>query len=58
MGLIPLFACVVPFSLFKVPLCALVGTFLDGVCPKDASNDAPNFGGDYVESQQSMIRIW
>jgi len=53
-----MFACVVPFSLFKVPLCALVGTFLDGVCPKDASNDAPGFGGDYVESQQSMIRIW
>jgi hypothetical protein len=37
---------------------ALIGTCLDGVRPKDASNDMPSFGGDYVEIQQFMIRIW
>ncbi len=55
---IPLFPCGVPVSLFRVPLCALASTCLDEVRLKDASNDAPSFGGDYVESQQFMIRIW
>ncbi len=26
--------------------------------PQDASNDTLGFGGDYVENQQFMIRIW
>jgi hypothetical protein len=30
-----------------MPLCALTCTCLDGVHPKDASNDALGFGGDY-----------
>jgi hypothetical protein len=47
----------VPLSLFGVPLCVLASICLDGVRHKDASNDAPSFGGDYVESQQFFIRI-
>jgi len=47
---IPLFRYGVPFSLFRVPLCALACTCLDGVHLKDASNDVLGFGGDFMES--------
>jgi hypothetical protein len=55
---IPLFPYGVSFSLSGVPLCALTCTCLDGVCLKDASNDMHGLRGDFVESQQFMIRIW
>jgi hypothetical protein len=48
----------VPFALFGVPLCVLTNACLDGVHPKDASNEALGFGGDSMENQQSMIKIW
>ncbi len=61
---IPLFPCGmffsmfgVSFSLIRVPLCTLVSACFDGVCPKDASNGMPLFGGDFMESQQYYIRM-
>jgi hypothetical protein len=43
--------------LIRVPLCTLVSACFDGVCPKDASNGMPLFGGDFMESQQYYIRM-